>query len=151
MTERTISITGVDEGKASAAASGLDRTAYAIAPEAIPSFTEYNHPEFRARYAVINEDIVVHFFLPEAAGDLAAADSATKQKWNKYWLEVIPSTLSPVAKQQFMADFPQVVAKYTEEEVSWWFCARGFGTTMSPAALVEGFLDKMAESLALPS
>ena len=55
---------------------------------------------------MIDGDIASHFFLPKDAQDNLNCDTATKQAWNRYWLEAFPNTISPVARMQFMADVP---------------------------------------------
>jgi hypothetical protein len=111
--------------------------------QAIPQFETRSYPCFVAKHAVVGNDLVIQFYLPEAAGNLRTSDAKMQQRWASFWLETFRDALSPVAKEYFAAEYPTLVAKYTEEVASWWFCARGFGQTMVPQELAENFESKL--------
>jgi hypothetical protein len=150
--ERAVELKGVDERVAPGMLhrEGVvgETTAAAVAG-AVPKFKPVSFPEFRAQHAIIDGNIVIQFFLPEAAGNLEKADARTQQRWAAYWLEVFPSHLSRVAKAHFRADKPRLVAKYTEDLRSWWFRAQGYGESLNPDGLVTEFYSKLVEALQL--
>jgi len=116
--------------------------------EGAPKLTSRSFSGFRADYGVVEGNLVVHFYLPSGLAEaLKKADPRYQQQWEVYWLRTFPDVLSPVAKRYFRADTPRIVAKYTEELASWWFCAKGFGDAIDPDALLLGFLQKMDEGL----
>lgn len=140
--ERTVQIGGVAEDRA----AGMLHTEGQMTAgteedirRAVPDFTEIELPTFKAKWAVVNGDLQVQFYLPAGAPDLKRAGANEQRRWEAYWLKQFPNALSPVAKKYFQADKPRLVAKYTDEVASWWFCARGFGEAVSPSALAEGF------------
>jgi hypothetical protein len=153
--ERIVELKGVPEKEAPGMLhqEGLFETTAEKVAAAVPQFTEVKLPEFKARFAFIDNDAVIHFFLPSAAGNLGKADAMTQRKWEAYWMEVFPALLSSVSKEHFRADKPRLVAKYTEDFASWWFRARGYGDSLNPAGLIQTFLEKLASALAaqLPS
>lgn len=118
-------------------------TTSAAVANAVPTFKDVSFLGFKAQHAVIESDIVIHFFLPSGAGNLEKASTKTQQEWATYWLDVFPYHLSAVAKEHFQADKPRLVAKYTEELKSWWFRARGYGNTLNPDGLVALFYSKL--------
>jgi hypothetical protein len=115
--------------------------------EAVPQFIEKKYECFTAKHAVVGHDLVIQFYLPEAAGDLKTADARVQRQWESFWLEAFRDALSPVAQEYFQAEYPRLVAKYTEELASWWFRARGFGDSMSPLELAEGFERRLNDRL----
>lgn len=107
---------------------------------AVPKFKEKTYRYFTAKHGVVGTDLVIQFFLPKEAEEAARKGDATAQRrWESFWLETFRDQLSPVAQSYFHTDYPHIVAKYTEELASWWFRAHGFGETMDPVALAEGF------------
>lgn len=150
--ERTVQLQGVDADKAAGMLHTegqlVEGTEEDIA-RAVPKFVESARAEFIARSAVVDHDLVVHFFLPRAAGDLKKADANQQKRWEAYWLEQFPQVLSPTAMEYFQADKSRLVAKYTPEVASWWFRARGFGDALDPVALVDGFYVALCGRLSL--
>ncbi|MFA5436040.1 MAG: hypothetical protein WC372_08395 [Candidatus Neomarinimicrobiota bacterium] len=115
---------------------------------AVPKFEEKVYRYFTAKHGVVGADLVVQFFLPKEAEAAAKKGDATAQRrWESFWLETFRDQLSPVAQSYFHTDYPHIVAKYTEELASWWFRARGFGETMDPKALAEGFELRLHEAV----
>lgn len=113
----------------------------------IPEFKVVHLYSFRAEWDVIHDDIVVHFYLPKQAKKSENKPREVEQ-WMKYWLDKFPVHLSEVAKREFKADYPRLVAKYTEEQTSWFFKAHGFGTELlDPGQFLEKFFQALNESL----
>lgn len=94
---------------------------------------------FRAEYAIRGSDLVMHFFVtPEVEKNV---------KGKKYWLELFPTCLDPVAQQHFEATAPRLEAQYTEMVNSWWLRARGYDHLLDVDAFVSTFLTKLDASL----
>lgn len=148
--ERTVQLTGMSRTEATQLlreeGSMVEGTADDVA-RAVPEFKKVSYPSFVAEHGVVNEDLHIHFFLPEGAGDLKRADANLQKRWGTYWLETFPKYLSPVAKAYFGSDKPRLVAKYTEEVASWWFCGRGYGDALNPEELACGFERALDEAL----
>jgi hypothetical protein len=108
--------------------------------EAVPKFEEVQYNSFIAKHGVVGRDLVVQFFLPKSGEEaLRTGDTRLQRQWEFFWLERFRDLLSPVAKEYFRLEYPQLQAKYTEELASWWFRARGLGETVAPLVLAEGF------------
>ena len=106
-------------------------------PGAIPEFKDSNRYSFKAKWAVISEDIQIQFFLPKHANtDTPRAAEA----WQEYWLKKFAAKLDATARKYFDADAPRLLAKYTPELASWWFKAQGFGHMLDVSGYVECFL-----------
>ena len=149
--ERTITISGLPHEDAVAKLG--DETGGGVEEDverAVVKFTEKSYQSFRVEYASVAGDLVIHFFLPKAAGDLEKAQPSQVRFWESYWLEKFPAVLSPAAQEYFEADKPRLAAKYTEELASWWFRAQGFGDSLDLTALAEKFFGKL-DSLLLGS
>lgn len=93
---------------------------------------------FRAEYALLDEDIVFHFFRHD--GDTDA-----------FWRDAFPHALDPVARAEFRAEYPQLAASYIPEVDSWWLRAYGFGALLAPEVLIEKFLKALDSSVGGPS
>ncbi len=114
--------------------------------ESAPQFTEFACRSFRAQHAVRDQDLVIQFFVPKHA--VAALDTPNgRVEWMKYWQTRFPEVLSPTAQRVFEADYPRILAKYTEELLSWWFKARGFGLVTDPNALAHHFYEELDKAL----
>ena len=101
---------------------------------AIPiNFSEYESPAFLARYAVIRDDILIHFFTKESSTD--------------YWTKVFPASLEAVALDKFKASNPRVQAAYIPEYASWWFRANGFSDILDKGSFVLSFLKELGEKV----
>lgn len=117
---------------------------FEIGEGAVPKFTSVNYRSFKAEYTTINDDIVLHFFLPKHA----TADSPeARQAWMGYWLKDFPAKLDPVAQEYFEAGYPRLMAKYTTEVASWWFKAQGFGDVLDVGAFLQGFFERLDSAL----
>jgi len=121
-----------------------EQAALEFTEEAIPKFTKVSLRSFKAEFAVIRGDIVLHFFLPKHA-DINSPES--RQAWMGYWLKGFPAKLDPVAQEYFETGYPRIMAKYTAEVASWWFKAQGFGDVLDVAAFVNKFLTKLDDAL----
>ena len=114
-------------------------TAGSIA-DCVPKFKDVNSfTTFRAEYALIDDNIVVHFFLPP---DFRGTVS--------FWKDTFPTALASVAPEHFQAVQPRLVAAYTEEMKSWWLRARNYGHIIDLDAYMLKFfsdLDNEIDSL----
>lgn len=113
-------------------------------PGAIPEFKDSNRYSFRAKWAVIGEDIQIQFFLPKHA---KLDEPRAAEAWQDYWLKQFAAKLDVVARRYFDADAPRLLAKYTPELASWWFKAQGFAHMLDPSKYVEDFLDLLDTTL----
>jgi len=105
----------------------------------VPNFKQQSFGSFKAEYAVIDGDIVIHFFLPAQA---RVDTREEEQRWMQYWLGRFADVMDRTAREYFEAEHPRLVAKYTEEVASWWFCARGFGSNvLDPDLFVTKFYE----------
>jgi hypothetical protein len=105
---------------------------------AIPKFSPYSGPMFRAEHAIIGKDLVYHFYVVEQE-DPEALDS--------WFRNTFAAALDAVAQEYFQAGQPRLQAKYTQEMQSWWLRARGFGDGVDPEARVRGLYQKLEEHL----
>jgi len=103
----------------------------------VPAYTT-----FTAEYALVGgENIVVHFFLtPEM-------QQGTGNAGDGYWLTRFPQVLDGVAREHFQANFPRLMAKYTEELQSWWFKAQGYGDRIDLDKFLTAFFEKLDVAL----
>ena len=99
--------------------------------------TEYT--TFQSEYAIVEGDIVIHFFLPPELEGVASAEA--------YWLNKFPKVLDQVARDYFQSDYPRLMAKYTEELKSWWFKAQGYGLNLDPETFVLRFFETLDREL----
>jgi hypothetical protein len=103
----------------------------------VPEFTRVrSYTTFEAEWAVIETDLVLHFYLPPELVEQAGADQGT------YWREVFPAALDPTAQDFFKNRYPRIKAAYVEEMKSWWLRAYGFAG-LDPEGLVLKFLDTL--------
>lgn len=129
-------------------------TAFEGLPNAVPSFKtgEGSTRSFAAEYALIDGNIIIHFFLPVHA----KAESFNKQpmeareQWMAYWLKRFPVHLDRIARSYFEAEVPRLKAKYTEEVASWWFKADSYGHLLNVDKFVAGFFEQLDASLQRP-
>jgi hypothetical protein len=144
---RTVVLGEVPEAQAVGQLGAEKELSASEVEQAVVKFSADSYASFRAEWGVVDGDIVIHFYLPEDAGDLSTAHPSRTVSWQRYWLETFPNVLSPTAQDYFLATRPRLVAKYTEEVGSWWFRARGFGQALSVKDLVTGFLQKLDSAL----
>ena len=105
--------------------------------DAIVKFTPVtDFTTFTAEYALKDQDLVIHFFLPE---DLRGPP--------EYWSKYFPLALDRTARAYFEAEAPKLQAKYTPELRSWWFRARGYDHLIDLSGFVEGFLSQLDSAL----
>ena len=134
--DRVVSLKSLTEEQARGVLTGAEDIA--LSEQSIPRFTMRSYSVFRAEHAVVDGDLVMHFFLPEGV-DLKKADPSLQRWWELYWLKTFPEKLDSVARSYFGAGKERLEARYTEEVASWWFRGRGFGQSLDPSALAEGF------------
>lgn len=146
--ERVVTLADLDEKQAvSLLRQDIMKEGTAESIEAaVPKFHKQEFQNFYAEYGVVNDDLVVHFYLPKSI-NYSALDSRAQQRLSDWWAGTFPQVLSDVAPAAFKAEFPRVIAKYTEEVASWWFCARGFASALDPQALLRVFLEKLDSAL----
>jgi hypothetical protein len=94
---------------------------------------------FKAEYAIVDGDLVFHFYVTPEIQKMAEP--------HKYWLQTFPAIIDPLAKDYFKAEFPKLKAAYTEEKASWWMRAFGFGMVLEPHQLAFGLFDKLDAAL----
>ncbi len=109
--------------------------------EAIPKFERRELHSFTAEYTQRGNDIIIHFYLPPRAS--LTTDPVAKDLWLGYWMKTFPARLEPTVRDYFEADYPRLVAKYTEEATSWWFKAQGFGHILDLGAYLDGLFAKL--------
>lgn len=100
---------------------------------------------FRPEAAVDGDDLVFHFFLPE---DLTVFRSNSSIR--KFWDDVFPEALDPVARGHFLAEYPRIRAQHVQEFGidSWWLRASGFGASVVDLdRFVNKFYDRLEEAL----
>lgn len=107
--------------------------------DAVPKFTKVSlYTTFTAEYALIGEDLVFHFF---------PSPERNKVEFTQYWIHNFPKCLDESARQHFDADYPRLVAKYTDELKSWWFKAHGYDHVIDVDAFVARFLKRLDEAI----
>jgi hypothetical protein len=147
--ERRVVLSEVPKEQAKKLLSDESESALELGDGAIPKFTQLDgYHGFKAEYAIIRGDIVLHFFLPKHA---QVNSPEARQAWMSYWLKDFPAKLDPVAQEYFEANHPRLMAKYTSEVASWWFKAQGFGEVLDVGEFVGGFLKKLDEALQVRS
>ncbi len=97
---------------------------------------------FRAEYALKDQDLVVHFFLPSNVTE------HTAHQYRDWWLQKFPLLLDQVAQSYFEEGPPRLSAKYTEEMASWWFKAQGYDHLLNPLGYLEKFLVALDDACA---
>jgi hypothetical protein len=147
--ERTVPIGGMSKPAAHTMASTM-RNAPASnisqVAKAVPDFTEVKKKSFTAKYTIIGVDLIVQFFLPTHAEQHMPTPEG-RAAWMDYWLKRFPPKLDVIARSHFEAEYPRLMVKWTDEVVSWWFKAQGFGSVTDPKQLAETFLEKLEASL----
>lgn len=136
--ERFVAVAEVSQGEAAnALLTGQDMGV----PESI-KFTSREMRYFKLEYALVDRDVIVHFFV----GDQVASSwaEANIQKW---WLNDFATALSSVAQQHFDATLPRIMAKYTTELASWWFKAQGYDHLLDLDAFLLAFFERLDETL----
>lgn len=101
-----------------------------------------DYTTFDAEYAVVGDDIVFHFFLPD--------DQTQVDAHSSYWLKQFPGALEQVAQSYWEATYPRLKAAYTEELSSWWLRCYGFANNGDPELRAQRFLEKLDEALPNP-
>ena len=110
------------------------------------AFTAVERPSFRAEYAVVEGDLVFHFYRP----------TNPPRNPNRYWEDIFPGVLDPITRNFFKAEYPRLKAKRITDRDgddiklgidSWWLRAYGFGYVFDSAAFAVRFLDSLEEAL----
>lgn len=145
--ERQVALSGMTEQAAHQLAAGIGaQGAFTDLERAVPTFVETKTKSFIAKHTVIQNDLVIQFFLP-AHAEQGVKTPEGRKAWMDYWLQTFPPKLDVTARTFFEAESPRIMAKYTEEVASWWFKAQGFGMVTDPAALVAKFLQQLDAAL----
>jgi hypothetical protein len=85
--------------------------------DAVPKFKKVSdYTNFLAEYALINGNVVVHFF------------ETPERPWQDtgYWRKLFPAVLDEQGQLHFQGTFPRLKARLTEEMRSWWFEAQNY-------------------------
>lgn len=98
-----------------------------------------DYTTYRAEFAIVEGDIVYHFFVTEEVQKLPDPQ--------KYWFESFPNALQEVADKHFKVTFPRLKAAYTPEQASWWMRAFGFGKLLDPHRFSYKFFDALDAAL----
>lgn len=104
------------------------------------------HSTFIAEVAIVQDDLVFHFFLPKHLADLSGGSA----EYQRYWKKVFPETLDAVAQEYFKAGPPRLRAAHVNELGidSWWLRAYGFGAqVLDPDTFVQRFYAKLHGAL----
>lgn len=110
--------------------------------DAVVQFTDVDdYTTFVAKFAVKDDDIIVHFYMPSELEKAPAAEQ------DLYWLKMFPVAVEAVAPEHFEATYPRLTVKYTEELKSWFLRARNYGHLLAPDRYVRKFLDRMDAGL----
>jgi hypothetical protein len=101
-----------------------------------PVFTQVTcYTTFRAEYAMINGNLVFHFFANDEVNQLA-------DPW-AYWKDRFPNVLSKLATEFFASSYPRVRAAYSGELASWWLRADSFDHLLDPEGFCLRFLEQL--------
>lgn len=117
--------------------------------EGVPEFTkERKFHSFKADHALIEGDVIIHFYLPQRAMQYIKGDNnPAEQKWMEFWLKKFPAVIDPIAREYFDAEYPRLQVKYTQEVASWWFKGQGYGNLLDLKKFVKSFLEKLDAAL----
>jgi hypothetical protein len=119
--------------------SGIDR--------AVIEFTQLDRSTFKAEYAWVDGNLVIHFFLTPAMERAAKEGGDQYRAIEAYWLTRFPQALEQEAREFFQDTSPRVQAKYTSELASWWFRALGYGDRIDPEKFALTFFDRLHAQL----
>lgn len=140
--ERRVALGEVPHDQAVGQLREMSNTSFEGIEDAVLQFQKVDsYTTFSSEYSWVDGDLVVHFFVsPEvkAKGD--------KYK-TEYWQSFFPRHLDATARRFFSADYPRLIAKYTEELESWWFKAHGYGHVLDPDAYAIRFLKTLDEDI----
>jgi hypothetical protein len=131
--ERTVGIAEATDEQAAELMEGEPRF-YKGVSKAIPRYKEVtNYTNFKAEYALIEKDLVLHFYeTPERP-----------VKAGGYWHSTFPAVLDKVGQEYFQATAPRLVAKWTPEMKSWFFKAQRYDYVLDIDAFVLRFLERL--------
>lgn len=106
--------------------------------KAVPRFKKVeDFTTFLAEYAMIGDDLVMHFFGTEEHPVDGSASS------DHYWQTYFPNCLNEVGQEHFHANAPRLVAKYTEEMKSWFLKAQGYSHLTDIDAYIRIFCSRL--------
>jgi hypothetical protein len=139
--EREVILPELTDDEAGRLMKGAPRAIQHVS-KAVPKFTKVDeYTTFRVEYAIIGNDLVVHFFdTPEQPN----TDDANHQ-W--YWKTYFPACLSTVGERYFQATKPRLTAKYTEEVRSWFLKAQGYRHILDIDGFARGFFEELDKEL----
>jgi hypothetical protein len=139
--EETIILPEVTNEEANQLLSGAP---YAIGnlSKAVPQFTTVEtYTTFKAEYALVDGNLIIHFFeTPEHPVDRTASSA-------NYWQLIFPQMLNEIGQTYFQATAPRLVAKYTEELKSWFFKAQNYEHILDLEHFVLGFFEALDRAL----
>lgn len=116
--------------------------------DAVVKFTKVEeYTTFLAEYAMMDGDIVVHFFPPQEQYVKVAEGYKMLDEHLLRWQRAFPQVLSPVAEKYFAATYPVLVAQYVTEMTSWYFKAGGFARRLDPESFVLRFFAQLDQVL----
>lgn len=118
--------------------------------DAVIQFTQVeDFTTFLAEYALVDGNIVLHFFPPREAFELSNTTQTPRisAEYLRYWKRTFPEVLSPVAEEFFKATAPVLTATYIEEMTSWWMRANGYAHRLDPEGFIRLFFAELDRSL----
>lgn len=105
----------------------------------VPNFKKFDKPTLLGEYALIDNDLVFHFYLTEEQKKQAGSSD--------YWFNTFPRVLDKTAQEYFQVGAPRLKASYTDEMGSWWMRAYGFGNVLDPDSIALGFMERLERDL----
>jgi len=106
-----------------------------------------DYTTFVAEYAMVDGDIIVHFFPPREQFVRVEDGFKLLDEHMLRWQRAFPQVLSPVAEKFFAATLPVIMAQYVPEMTSWYFKAGGFARRLDPEAFVLRFFSVLDQAL----
>lgn len=97
--------------------------------------------KFTVEYALVDKDLVFHFFRPSNIEDPILSEI--------YWKKTFPSVLDPVAQAHFNAGQDRLSAEFVSdyELDSWFLLAKGYDYILDMEAYVEKFYRSLEAGL----
>lgn len=96
-------------------------------------FEQFECPDFRAEFTLKGDDLVFHFFF--------------KSSTMNWWKYEFPKFMEAIAKQHFNADYPQLVAAYSEELESWWLRAANQNVRFDPMGFARRYCQVLQHAI----
>lgn len=102
---------------------------------------------FLAEYALLDGDIVVHFFPAQEEYIEVAGRHRVRDEFLLRWQRLFPEVLSPVAEKYFGATLPVISAQYVPEMTSWYFRAGGYANRLNATEFILKFFEHLDDAL----